>query len=111
MEMILPEMSVDKKLKRDMSVIVGNYEYYYAAGIFSKRYAAESGFPEDIGDIKPKELMTITRESLAKLGYVTSVDEESEDANYLFYLMGRYEPDDLYDEKMPILFNRGREKD
>jgi hypothetical protein len=110
MERILPEMSVDKKLKKDMSVIVGNYEYYYAAGIFSKRYGNESGFPENIGETKPAELMKMVHEALGKLGYVTSTDEKSEDENYLFYLMGRYEPDDKYDENMPVLFERGREK-
>ena len=92
---LLAVQSIDHKLDKHISVITGNYEYYYACGILDRRLSLRLS-----SDMKPTEIFDKVQEAL----HDKPLDPEGD---YLIYLLKRYEPEDKYDEQMGELFEAG----
>ena len=91
--------AVEKKLDMQASILVGNYEYYYACG--KLKGLMDLAVDEKTAPLVMKEIVD---EALASY----SPDEESEPAKaYLKTLLLRYRPSDVYDAQMADLFLRG----
>jgi hypothetical protein len=95
---LLARQSVDRKVSDHVSVIVGNYEYYYACGLLDRRLSLGLS-----ADIKPQELYEKMQETLADVPVEEPTSDGTTDDDYLKYLIKRYEPDDNYDEQMKEL--------
>lgn len=93
----IARQSIILKCIRQKSVIVGNYEFYYAAGLMKKCM----GF--DLNEnMKPEELSEHILERLEQ----ASPSNESEE--YLVKMLSTFEPDaELYDAQMKELFRWG----
>lgn len=89
--------SVIIKCNMQKSILTGNYEFYYAAGLIAKLSGVE--IPEDI---KPEELLALLSEQIPML---TPADEKEK---YLFGMVADYRPEDVYDEQMRELLDWGR---
>lgn len=98
---LVTEMSVDKKIRRRMSVLVGNYEFYYAAGLAKPILKADID-----GSEKPSDLEKIIRACPEADDTLPDGPEVSE-RRYLMYLIARYDTDEDYDESMKALFLQG----
>lgn len=93
----IARQSVIIKCNMQKSVLTGNYEFYYAAGLVAKLSGVE--IPEDI---RPEELLALFTEELPKL---TPADEKEK---YLFTMLADYRPDEEYDDQMKELFLWGK---
>jgi len=89
----IARQSVIIKCNMQKSVLTGNYEYYYAAGLLKQLYGVE--IPEDI---KPLELEKLVLEHVEKL----SPKDERE--QWLFRMLADYRPFEEYDGQMKELF-------
>lgn len=100
MVLMLAAESVEKKLVMQASVLVGNYEFYYAAG----KLAAVTKL---LGDeqTQPMELKTFVEKALEE--YQPSAEDVS--GAYLKKMLMRYRPSESYDEQMKELFVWGKE--
>ena len=97
----IARQSVIIKCLREKSVIVGNYEFYYAAGLLNHFY--NLGLRKDMN---PQELMEQIQQKIHDI-VLNSPKEE-----YLLHLLKYYEFLESYDEQMQLLFDWGdREKD
>jgi hypothetical protein len=81
------------------SVLTGNYELYYGAGLVEKFH--ELGLS---GDTAPVQLWEQLEEKLKGL---TPVDEKEK---YLWDMLHDYKVEEVYDEQMKELFVMGREE-
>lgn len=93
----IARQSVIIKCNMKKSVLTGNYEYYYAAGLISKLAQIEIA-----DDIKPKELRNCLKEQLPEL---TPKDEKE---GWLFRMAAGYKPTEEYDEQMKELLLWGK---
>ena len=93
----IARQSVIIKCNMQKSILTGNYEFYYAAGLIAKLSGVE--IPEDI---KPEELLALLSEQIPML---TPADEKEK---YLFGMVADYRPEDVYDEQMRELLDWGR---
>lgn len=84
--------SVIIKCKMQASVMLGNYEFYYGAGLFCRLKGIEAA-----EDIRPDELKKLLEPELAK---DSETDEREE---YLKKLLRAYNPSKDYDEQMKEL--------
>lgn len=92
----IARQSVILKCLRQKSVLLGNYEFYYLAGLMKHLY----GLPLK-ADMQPEELF----EAIAKeRGSLTPKDEKE---TYLLKMVEFYEPSKDYDEQMAYLFAWG----
>ncbi len=98
---VLAEESVEKKLEREISVLVSNYEFYYAAGKLAALTALEAE-----RDTPPQQLKEAVDRTLA--GFVPK--EGDKKTAYLLYLLEKYRPREEYAPEMAELFDRGRKK-
>ena len=100
MEPILAEQAIDRKLEMLTSTIVGNYEYYYGAGVLTTFTDLKVE-----GTMRPEALME-------QIKTLEGVAGETEQQTFLLRIMLRYEVDaEVYDEViMPQLFETGRKK-
>jgi hypothetical protein len=113
MEKILPKMSVDKKIKRQMSVLVGNYEFYYALGAFEAAFKVGLDKEKEPGELK-KEVENYIKDmnlSIYEPNEEAAGNHEDSESrrNFLTYLLNRYEADEKYDDAMKELFDMGYE--
>lgn len=92
----IARQSVIIKCNMQKSILTGNYEFYYAAGIIANLSGVE--IPEDI---KPEELLALLSEKIPTL---TPADEKEK---YLFGMVADYCPEDVYDEQMREPFRLG----
>lgn len=90
--------SVEKKLDMQVSVITGNYEYYYGCG----KVAAQRELPVD-GETEPE----IMKESMDEV--LRSWEPEDERMQYLKGILLRYRPAKSWDAQMNELFLMGKE--
>ena len=95
---LLARQSIDRKVSDHLSVIVGNYEYYYACGLLNRRLSL--GLPSDI---KPQDLFEKMQDLLKDITIEAPTGDDVTDEDYLKYLVKRYEPDDRYDDPMKEL--------
>ena len=93
----IARQSVIIKCNMQKSILTGNYEFYYAAGLIANLSGVE--IPEDI---KPEELLALLSE---KIPTPTPADEKEK---YLFGMVADYRPEDVYDEQMRELLDWGR---
>ena len=92
----IARQSVILKCLRKKSVMLGNYEFYYAAGLLNNLY--QIGCTKDM---KPLELFEYISPKLAML---TPDNGEEE---FLIQMLTTYEPYEDYDEQMVELFEWG----
>lgn len=99
MELCLAKQSVMIKCRLHASIMMGNYEFYYAAGLLCS-LAGET--PEQ--EIRPKELQAF----LTPLFDTYKPGNEKE--SYLVKLLKEYKPSDEYDGQMKELLRMGMEE-
>lgn len=92
----IARQSVIIKCNAQRSVLLGNYEFYYAAGLLKRLYHLDVDAAQ-----KPQELFERLQ---AQLEGHTSEDERIQ---YLTGMVGRYDAPPDYDEQMPLLFHWG----
>lgn len=92
----IARQSVIIKCSIKKSVLLGNYEFYYAAGLFKKLYGGEIH-----ADMPPEELLSRIQKNA---DMVLAKDEKEE---YLIHLLKNYEAGEEQDEKMRLLFRWG----
>lgn len=93
----IARQSVIIKCNMQKSVLTGNYEFYYAAGLIAKLFGVEIS-----DDIKPVELGTLLHEAIKK------TEPKDEQEKYMFSMLKDYKPTDEYDEQMKELLLRGK---
>lgn len=96
----IARQSVIIKCNMQKSVMTGNYEYYYAAGLLTKLYGIE--IPDEI---KPMELETLLKE---KQGEISPKDEKEA---WLLQMLSDYRPFEEYDEQMKELLLWGKKEE
>lgn len=92
----IARQAVILKCIRQLSVMVGNYEFYYAAGLMNNIFGLDAK-----ADMKPDELFDYL---LANIGSCEAKDDKEE---YLIKMISRYEPLETYDDQMKELFAWG----
>lgn len=92
----IARQSVILKCLRQQSVLLGNYELYYVAGLMNNCFGLEAS-----ADMKPDELYDYI---LANIGQCEPKNEQEE---YLIKLANQYEPLENYDDQMKELFEWG----
>ena len=96
----IARQSIILKCINQTSVMVGNYEFYYAAGLMKRCRDVEVN-----EDMKPEELSEFF------LGKLEQLQPANEQEAYLMKLLSTYEPDaDIYDEQMKELFRWGADE-
>lgn len=93
----IARQSVIIKCNMQKSVLTGNYEFYYAAGLIEK--LSNLTIEEDI---KPAELLSFLMEQIPNL------EPKDEKEAYLFRMVHDYRPGEEYDEQMKELLLRGK---
>lgn len=92
----IARQSVIIKCNAEKSVLLGNYEFYYAAGFLKKLY----GLTAD-ADMEPAALHEAVAEQIAALA------PEDARERYLIRIFQAYDPDPAQDEQMRELFHMG----
>lgn len=99
MVLLLARQSVIIKCKLNASILTGNYEFYYAAGILYKLNGkTEEKVPQ------PEELM----EKVQKLA--TEYKTEDKKEKYLVKILTEYQLEETYAEQMDVLFKIGNQE-
>lgn len=93
----IARQSVIIKCNIQKAFILGNYEYYYAAGLLNKFYGLD--IPEDI---QPEEMAALLQKELEK------VTPQTDQEKHLVYILKEYEPEERYDEQMKELLLWGK---
>ena len=93
----IARQSVIIKCNMQKSILTGNYEFYYAAGLVAKLSGVEIA-----DDIQPEELQNLLTE---KIPGCTAKDEKE---TYLFQMLMDYRPSEEYDEQMKELLLWGK---
>ena len=93
----IARQSVIIKCNMQKSVLTGNYEFYYAAGLIAKLSGVEIS-----DDIKPIELGVLLHQEIEK------TEPKDEQEKYLFSMLQAYKPTDEYDEQMKELLLWGK---
>lgn len=94
----LAKQSVQTKIKLKSATMLGNYEFYYAAGILNRelQLGAEA-------TLTPRELYDYLRSRTDGKEY------ENSTVTHLIKMIYFYMPEDTYDEQMQELFVWGSE--
>ena len=92
----IARQSVILKCKMQKSVLTGNYEFYYAAGLAAKL----AGLSLD-EELRPKELAE------AAADVITNIEKGDERTDYLCALLSGDCPSEEYDGQMKELFLMG----
>ncbi|MGN0343269.1 MAG: DUF3837 domain-containing protein [Roseburia sp.] len=95
----IARQSVVIKCNLHASIMVGNYEFYYAAGLLHKLTGRESEKVEE------PEVMA---ERVANL--LESFQPKDEQEQHLVRMLKDYEPVEKYDEQMQELFAMGEDE-
>lgn len=95
----IARQSVIIKCNMQKSVLTGNYEYYYAAGLLKKLCGVD--IPDEI---EPVPLQELLEKSLK------SVETKDEKEAWLVGMLKDYRPEDHYDDQMKELFLWGSEE-
>lgn len=98
MEQILVKQSIGLKCKIGTSRMLGNYEFFYAAGVFCHLAGADPA-----AECKPEELQQFLK---PLLGSYQPKDKKEE---ILLKMLREYELNADYDENMPQLLRQGLE--
>lgn len=93
----IARQSVIIKCNMQKSVLTGNYEFYYAAGLAEKLFGITVA-----EDIQPEELQQLLTEQLAP------VEPGNEQETYLRSMLLDYRPEENYDAQMKELLLWGK---
>ena len=93
----IARQSVILKCNMQKAVMLGNYEFYYGAGV-----AGKIGGFEIPDDIKPLELRELLDQNLDQ------ISPRDEKETYLIHILKEFRPDELYDEQMKELLLWGK---
>ena len=94
----IARQSVILKCNMQKAVMLGNYEFYYGAGVAGKIGGFE--IPDDIKPLELRELLD------KKLDQISPKDEKE---TYLIHILKEFRPDELYDGQMKELLYGERE--
>ena len=92
----IARQSVIIKCNMQASVLLGNYEFYYLAGLMKKIYNLDVN-----EDMQPMELLAAVQSSLD--GLAPNAPQEE----YLIKLARNFKPDEKVDDQMKELFRWG----
>ncbi len=92
----IARQSVIIKCNQQTSVLLGNYEFYYLAGLMKKLF----DFPLS-EDMAPEELFMAIKDNTPK------ANPKNEQEAYLLKLVEFYKPLEVYDEQTKELFRWG----
>lgn len=92
----IARQSVIIKCNQQASVLLGNYEFYYLAGLMKKIYNLDLH-----EDMQPMELLEGVQSKLDGLSPSTPQEE------HLIKMARNFKPDELLDEQMKELFRWG----
>lgn len=92
----IARQSIIIKCNMQKSVITGNYEYYYAAGLMSPLWGITLS-----EEMKPLEVA----EQIA--GKAEQIETKDEKEAWLLHMLKDYAPTEEYDEQMAELFRLG----
>ena len=95
----IARQSVIIKCRQQQSVLLGNYEFYYLAGLLNHLYDIKAS-----EDMKPQELFDYISERLDTL------TPGNEQEAYLIKIVRFYRPLEEYDEQMKLLFRWGEQE-
>lgn len=96
---LLAVQSVNHKITNHLSIIIGNYEYYYAAGLISQKVNIG---PDIISD--PKQLDNVIKDELKDF------HPENDRTEYLVAMLNKFEMKSSgFDEDMKELYRLGKE--
>ena len=95
----IARQSVIIKCNMQRAYILGNYEFYYAAGLAGKLYGID--IPDEI---QPDELAELLAKTLS------SVTPNGEQETYLVSILKEYSPEMRYDEQMRELLLWGKKE-
>lgn len=93
----IARQSVIIKCNMQKAIMLGNYEFYYGAGLLSRLEGIE--IPEDIQPVELKELLE------PQLKQLSPSDEREA---YLVKILSDFRPDKLYDVQMKELLLWGK---
>lgn len=96
----IARQSVIIKCNMQKAVMLGNYEFYYGAGVLARMEGLE--IPDDIQPVQLKELLE------EKLKDVEPKDEKEA---YLVKIILDFRPDVIYDEQMKELLLWGKKEE
>ena len=96
----IARQSVIIKCNMQKAVMLGNYEFYYGAGVLARLEGLE--IPDDIQPVQLKELLE------EKLKDVEPKDEKEA---YLVKIILDFRPDEIYDEQMKELLLWGEKEE
>lgn len=96
----LAASSVEKKIKMQASILVGNYEFYYAAGKLTAAFSLSCD-----ENTQPEALKEALLSALATADFTS----QEEGIRFLAGLIERYRMTEEYDEQMAALFVWGRD--
>lgn len=92
----IARQSVIIKCNQQTSVLLGNYEFYYLAGLMKKLFDLD--LQEDMQPVEMLEKIQVN------LGQITPSDEKEA---YLIKLVSVFKPDEKVDDQMKELFRWG----
>lgn len=95
----IARQSVIIKCNMQKSILTGNYEYYYAAGLLS----GLAGFAVD-DEVRPQELQ------LQLIKEMESLEGKDEREAYLLRMLRDYKPGEEYDGQMKELLMWGKQE-
>ena len=95
----IARQSVIIKCNMKRAGILGNYEFYYAAGLATKLFDLEVD-----PDSKPEELAAFLQEKLQQK------EGKNEQEAYLLSILKEYTPEERYDEQMKELLLWGKKE-
>ncbi len=98
---LIVKQSVEMKARRNISILIGNYEYYYAVGLVSERiHLNEEHLTE------PMQFEQDVKDAVHNY----TPNEEDAIEKYLIYLVERYEAEEEFNDDMKNLYFDGVEK-
>ena len=92
----ITRQSIIIKCNQQASILLGNYEFYYVAGLMKKLFGFQIS-----ADMQPQELFAQIQEEFE------SANPKDEKENYLLKLVKFYKPLDEYNNQMKELFHMG----
>lgn len=95
----IARQSVIQKCTMQKSVLLGNYEFYYLAGLLKKLFQMDLN-----EDMEPKELFDTI------IGQLDTIEATEPKSQYLIKMVSVYRPLEEYDEQMKQLFRWGADE-
>ena len=93
---LVTRQSIIIKCTQQTSILLGNYEFYYLAGLMKKLFGFELH-----AEMNPQEVFSYIKE------HTDSANPQDEREKYMLKLVEFYKPLEEYDEQMKELFEMG----